>query len=749
MAALQTLRNKPALLMSVIGGALLLFIVTMVMENQTGLMGADMEAGEVYGEEISIQDFESKVTQEQNYQEVARTLGNYFQTGQLAPQQLTEREREEIRQQVWNDILAVATVKDEAKKFGLMVTDDDIKNALMGTQYQETQFMMMVGSFTSGNPTIDGYKQFVNNFEKNLSQIRMQQPELEDLFLSIYQACMYSEKKLQNSILLGKYSSLMRNSITANAVTAQMDLNEANTTVEAEIVAVPYSTIADSTLQPDPEALKNKYNAYKEMFYSPSETRTVKLIDVNVTASANDRAQLFSEVREQETALRNAKDAEEVAAVVSNSKSNIPYNNVYFLKSAYTQNVISGLSLALDTMKVGDVKATSNDGQFISTYKLVGKVNTADSLLVRGVAARDKAHADSILTAVKAGGKLGDIAKSLGQQDTTLWIHNPIYIERPAGADSSVYTNICQLGLNETAIVAEQQNYAVMEVLEKKHNSNKYNVAIIKCPIEYSDETYNQALSKLNNFLANNKTVEAFAENAAKEGYYIQDIPNFNSESYMRIRQIGGEQASAAVRWILDEAEDGDISNVFECSNSERGTHLLAAAVASSCDKEYLPLENEGVNEFITALVKQDKKAEIIKNQLKNVKSVADAKAANGAITDSLKSFSVAQFPQIALLGTPEPAVAGVLAKSKKGEFVNGIQGGAAVYYLQVNDKSNQNNGISLETVIMNTKNNQMGNIFGMNQSMYGQRGFNEQPLRLLNAIMQREGNIVDKRYKF
>ena len=214
MAALQTLRNKPALLMSVIGGALLLFIVTMVMENQTGLMGADMEAGEVYGEEISIQDFESKVTQEQNYQEVARTLGNYFQTGQLAPQQLTEREREEIRQQVWNDILAVATVKDEAKKFGLMVTDDDIKNALMGTQYQETQFMMMVGSFTSGNPTIDGYKQFVNNFEKNLSQIRMQQPELEDLFLSIYQACMYSEKKLQNSILLGKYSSLMRNSIT-------------------------------------------------------------------------------------------------------------------------------------------------------------------------------------------------------------------------------------------------------------------------------------------------------------------------------------------------------------------------------------------------------------------------------------------------------------------------------------------------------------------------------------------------------
>ena len=44
MAALQTLRSKPALLMSVIGGALLLFIITMVMENNSGLFGVSDEA---------------------------------------------------------------------------------------------------------------------------------------------------------------------------------------------------------------------------------------------------------------------------------------------------------------------------------------------------------------------------------------------------------------------------------------------------------------------------------------------------------------------------------------------------------------------------------------------------------------------------------------------------------------------------------------------------------------------------------
>lgn len=48
MAALQTLRSKPALLMSVIGGALLLFIITMVMENNSGLFGVSDEAGEAF-----------------------------------------------------------------------------------------------------------------------------------------------------------------------------------------------------------------------------------------------------------------------------------------------------------------------------------------------------------------------------------------------------------------------------------------------------------------------------------------------------------------------------------------------------------------------------------------------------------------------------------------------------------------------------------------------------------------------------
>ena len=747
MAALQTLRKKPALLMSVIGGALLLFIITMVMENQTGIMGPDMEAGEVYGEEVTIQDFESKVNQEQNFQEIARVLGSYFQTGQLNPQRLSESEKDQIRQQVWNDILSTHAVKEEAKELGLEATDGDVKNALMGSQYQETQFMMMVGSFVSGTPTINGYKQFMAGFEKQLAQIRQQQPELEDLFLSIHRASLYCEQKLQDAILMNKYASLMRHSFTANAISAQMEVNDMNTTASVELAAIPYTTIADSTVKVEDKELKAKYDIYKKMFYTPSETRMVKLIDVNVTPSISDRANLVSEVKEKEAALRTATNAEDIAAIVGDSKSTISYNNAYFPKEAYNQG-LREVANAIDTMAVGAVKATQNDGQNITTFKLVGKVNTADSLLIRGIGAKDKAQADSIMTAIKAGTDFGELAVALGQKDTAFWVNNPVYVERPATADSGVYTNLCQLSVKEPAVVAEQQGYAVMEVLEKAHTTAKYNVAVVKYAIEYSDETYENALSKLNNFLANNKTIEEFEANASKEGYYIQDIPNFSSESYMGIRSIGGDQASQAVRWILDDAEAGDISNVFECGNTDRGTHLLAAAVVSISDDEYLTLENESVKEFMTALVKQDKKAERIMATIKDVKTFEDAKVADGAIADSVAQFNLAQFPQMPFIGVVEPKLAGAMAKANKGDFVNGIQGAAAVYMMQVVDKTAAQAG-NVDETIMNIKGSQLGNVFGMTQGMYGQQSLNQYPMRLINELIQHEGNIVDKRYKF
>ena len=43
--------------------------------------------------------------------------------------------------------------------------------------------------------------------------------------------------------------------------------------------------------------LKEAYKTYKTQFYSPAETRDIKLIDVAVVASAQDRAALMAKVQ--------------------------------------------------------------------------------------------------------------------------------------------------------------------------------------------------------------------------------------------------------------------------------------------------------------------------------------------------------------------------------------------------------------------------------------------------------------------
>ena len=742
MAALQTLRNKPALLMSVIGGALLLFIITLVFDNNSGIGGPDMEAGEAYGEEITIQDYDAKVAKEENFLEVF----NMLQTGQ--PQNITEDDRAQIRQQVWNEFVSLNTIKNEAKDLGLSVSEEDVKNALTSSNFPEVRFMMNVGAATTGNPTIDGYKQFMSNFDKQLMQIRQQQPQMEEFFVKLYEASLYCEQKLQDAILKNKYATLLRNSFIGNPVTAQMAVNESNFNYDAEVAVVPYTTIADSVVKVEDKDLKSKYEATKKLFYTPSATRHIKFIDVPVQASAADIAQIRNEVKAVESNLKAAKTAEEVATIVSDSKSTLSYNDVYFTKQAFTNEIVYNIAAVLDTMKVGNVQKTTNDGRFISTYKLVGKVNTADSLYIHGVGAKNKAQADSIMNAIKEGSKLGEIAVALGQKDTAFWVNNPIYVERPANSEENVYTNICQLETKKAGIIVEQQNYMVMEVLQEKSKSTKYNVAFVKYPVEYSKETYDNALSKLNNYLANNKTVKDFSDNAAKEGYMVNNVPNFSSENNMAINRIKGEQAKVAVRWILDEAEAGDISNAFECPADARTAHIFAVAVVSTSDDEYLPLENEGVKEYITELVKQDKKAEMIQNNLKDVKSIADAQA-KGALKENLTAVVPAQMVRVSTTGSVEPILAGALEKSKAGDFVGTLQGGAGIYVMQVNAKNEVENDVNMNAVLFSLNQYKISNTFGMMQGAYGQQSVNIYPDLLLNHLSQFNGEVADKRYKF
>ncbi|MBQ5370185.1 MAG: SurA N-terminal domain-containing protein, partial [Bacteroidaceae bacterium] len=126
MAALQTLRNKPALLMGVIGGALLLFIITMVVENHNPFGPSD-KAGKAFGQTIKITDLNQEIEDAINFQTVSRTLQN-MANGNNELVKLSEQEREQVRQSTWQANVEELAMLEEINKLGLTVTDEELTN---------------------------------------------------------------------------------------------------------------------------------------------------------------------------------------------------------------------------------------------------------------------------------------------------------------------------------------------------------------------------------------------------------------------------------------------------------------------------------------------------------------------------------------------------------------------------------------------------------------------------------------------
>ena len=69
------------------------------------------------------------------------------------------------------------------------------------------------------------------------------------------------------------------------------------------MAAVPYSTINDKDIKVEESDLKAKYNELKERFKQTAESRDIKFIDVQVKASAADKAALDKDMAETATAL--------------------------------------------------------------------------------------------------------------------------------------------------------------------------------------------------------------------------------------------------------------------------------------------------------------------------------------------------------------------------------------------------------------------------------------------------------------
>ena len=230
--------------------------------------------------------------------------------------------------------------------------------------------------------------------------------------------------------------------------------------------------------------------------------------------------------------------------------------------------------------------------------------------------------------------------------------------------------------------LAELQNLAlgqanvILQVTNKKAVKDKYKVAVIKRPVEFSKETYNKAYNDFSEFIAANSTVEKLVANAEDAGYRLLDRRDLASTEHT----IGGVRGTKdALRWAFS-AKPGEVSGLYECGESD---HMMVVGLVSVVPEGYRPMAL--VRNELRAEVLRDKKAEKIMADMKNAGATTLAQYADmsNAVQDSVKLVTFAAPAYVSALGSSEPLVCAYASVGEMNQLSAPVKGVAGVFVLQ------------------------------------------------------------------
>jgi peptidyl-prolyl cis-trans isomerase D len=711
MATLQKIRSKGPLLVIVIGLALFAFIAGDAWKAIAPHQSQD--AGEVDGETLSAQDYQALV---EEYTDVLK-----FTTGQTS---LNDEQTAQVKDEVWRTYVNNKLIEKEAAKIGLTVTDAEIQaiiNAGAHPLLQQTPFRnAQTGAFDK-----DMLKKFLVDYSKlDRANTPSQYAEYYD---GLYSYWTFIEKTIAQSRLEEKLQALVSKAMLSNPVEAKASYDARVNQMDLLLAAVPYSTIADSTIVVKESELKDLYNKKKEQFKQYTETRDIKYVDLQVVASAEDRAALDAEMAEYTQQL--AETNSDYASFVRSTGSTESYVDIYARKGAYPADVAS----RLDTVAVGGVFGpyyNMNDNT-LNSFKLIGKTAAADTIEYRQIQVvaetpdKVKALADSIYTAIKGGADFAELAKKYAQTGETNTLTSAMYEGSQLDGDNLKYINaINNASVGELSNVELAQGNVILQVTGKKANVDKYKVAVVKRTIDFSKDTYNKAYNNFSQFVAANNSLDKIVANAEEAGYKLFDRSDLSSSEHA----IGGIRGTKdALKWAFS-AKEGEVSGMYECGDND---HLMVVAVEGINREGYAPIKK--VQEYLRSEIVKDKKAEKIIADMKaaGASSFAQYQSLQGAVSDTVKHVTFSAPAYVAALRSSEPLVGAYASVAEVNKVSAPIKGTAGVLVMQLYAKDKLNETYEAK--------DEESSLQGLYQRLSS---------RVINDLYLK-ANVKDLRYKF
>ena len=710
MATLQSIRSKGPLLLIVIGLAMLAFILgdawKIIRPNQ-GIQ----YVGTIAGEDITAMDFQQEL---EVYTDVVKFANQI--------QDISEEDQNSLKDEVWATMVRRRLLNKEAKGIGLTVTDVEVRDVI--ERGADPMLARTPFSTTDGGFDADVLKSFLA-FYSELDPSSVSAEEYE-YYQSMYNYWLFIEANIKDNLLYEKYSALVEASLLCNPVASKNAFENRIMRADVLMALIPYSSISDADVKLSSSDVKKVYDEVKPSLYNYSENRDIVYIDYQILPTQADREALLVEMNELVDQMEAGVD--DYAAFLRRAGSTVSFSEV----PRSEKNLPLAVAEKLDSVKAGDVFGPFYDAitDTYNAFKYISDATGYDSIqyaMIQVSADDEEAtakRADSILTAAKKrGADFVAIAQNYGQSAPDQWIAADSYEPAALNGENALFLNTLNgMKKGDVSKIEVTGTTIIIKVTDVKTPLKKYNMAIVRRPVEFSEETSNAAYNRLSAFLSQNTTVEDLRNNAEDSDFRLLYYPGFENYNH----GIGGVAKSReALRWVF-EAEQGEVSRIYEVGDANN--HLLVVGVEKIHPRGTRSLAEATPTLSLKAL--NNKKFDQLKGKMAG-KSLDELKAMDDVVLDTVKSLNFNNDAYISAIYGNEAIV------------------GASVFNLPENELTVPMKGENCIFVAEKISEDRYTAEFDENSESLRTRAMASN--RIMSALLEElyyQGKVVDNRYK-
>lgn len=627
MSALEQIRKRPALIISILGLALLLFILTAI-SNPEKLFSDPTTIAKIDGEKIDYTQFQNRYRQVADADEQRARANN----------QASKTDGAILEMQAMESIISEVLTTKKMQALGITVTDDELTELIRGAQPHPVVMQYLQGL---GFPTAIDFYNFA--FEPENNGVDAQSAAM------LRNYWMQMESSLRQQLLSDKYQQLFGYALVPNLVEARQYFDESQTVDSIRYVRLSPSMISDADAALTDDDIAAIYKEQKNRFAIDEDQNLINYIKVNIVPSEADRAQAIAEVSEAIQGLKTTPGTEGI------------YNNLKFIVENHNTSADKlplPISSRLEQLKEDSVLQISFYDNKFTLAKLLGSAKGTDKIKVDAIALTDAAAADSVAALLNSGVAVDSLGTLVARAET----EQEISLLDPTMGGIAPALDAAEVG--RYFAPGKDQGFPegyVYRVVSKEEPVDVYEIAEITYHLEPSSATISDLRDNLSSYVYKHSDAKSFVDSAAAAGYTV--VPARVSKSSLIIDRI--PETRTLAKWGANKANKGKVSEITSDSGQ---SYFLVAAVSDTYDNGFLPATDPFVKQQLTPEALTKKKIAVLLERYadKGATLEAFAEATNQPVEEAAISFSGLNNNILSADGT----LLGIVAATPVGTYV-------------------------------------------------------------------------------